>query len=154
MNTYAWELYRGDKNRVVEDIRTSFHYTIIATGEFYLIHQTLSYHSLHSSSLGPLDFFFFFFRLLSFGFSWIWRGRWARSGRTLERDGVCEPLHGPRLGFIWMIWITECNGDRMNGTLDIFILDHLETLEDLNFDRKESEFKMMDATRVELPVDQ
>lgn len=42
----------------------------------------------------------------------------------------------------------------MNGTLDIFILDHLETLEDLNFDRKESEFKMMDATRVELPVDQ
>lgn len=63
MNTYAWELYRGDKNRVVEDIRTSFHYTIIATGEFYLIHQTLSYHSLHSSSLGPLEIFcgFFFF---------------------------------------------------------------------------------------------
>lgn len=46
---------------VVEDIRTSFHYTIIATGEFHLIHQKLSYHSFHSSSLGPLENFRGFF---------------------------------------------------------------------------------------------
>lgn len=105
MNTYARELYRGDKNRVVEDIRTSFHYTnnthkwiSFDSSNIILPLTTVSIPHL----LGLWKIFVDFFSVAQFWFSWIWRGRWARSGRTLEWDGVCEPLHGRRLrSFGW-----------------------------------------------------